>query len=74
MLEKNASNKKRMLMVFFKTMFLNDKRFNQKPSNSVGTQLLFLGCNQDNNGGSNFITKKENLLDSPEKEISNHRN
>ena len=60
-------------MVFFKTMFLNDKRFNQKPSNSVGTQLLFLGCNQDNNSGS-IYNQKENLLGSPEKEISNHRN
>ena len=28
-------------------------------SNSVGTQLFFLGCNQDNIGGSNFITKKK---------------
>ena len=60
-------------MVFFKTMFLNDKRFNQKPSNSVGTQLLFLGCNQDNNSGSTY-NQKENLLGSPEKEISNYRN
>ena len=31
-------------------------------SNSVGTQLLFLGCNQDNNSGSNFITKKKICL------------
>ena len=30
--------------------------------NSVGTQLLFLGCNQDNIGGSNFITKKKICL------------
>ena len=36
-------------------------------SNSVGTQLFFLGCNQDNNCGSNFMTKKENLLGSPGK-------
>ena len=28
-------------------------------SNSVGTQSFFLGCNQDNIGGSNFITKKK---------------
>ena len=54
-------------------MFLNDKRFNQKPSNPVGTQLLFLGCNQDNNSGS-IYNQKENLLGSPEKEINNHRN
>ena len=31
-------------------------------SNSVGTQLLFLGCNQDNNNGSNFITKEKICL------------
>ena len=31
-------------------------------SNSVGTQLFFLGCNRDNNGGSNFITKKKICL------------
>ena len=43
-------------------------------SNSVGTQLSFLGCNQDNIGGSNFITKKKICLFLPEKEISNHRN
>ena len=43
-------------------------------SNSVGTQLFFLGCNQDNIGGSNFITKKKICLVLPEKEISNHRN
>ena len=43
-------------------------------SNSVGTQLFFLGCNQDNNPGSNFITKKKICLVLPEKEISNHRN
>ena len=43
-------------------------------SNSVGTQLFFLGCNQDNNRGSNFITKKKICLVLPEKEISNHRN
>ena len=42
-------------------------------SNSVGTQLFFLGCNQDNIGGSNFITKKKICLVIPEKEISNHR-
>ena len=42
--------------------------------NSVGTQLFFLGCNQDNIGGSNFITKKKICLVLPEKEISNHRN
>jgi hypothetical protein len=41
---------------------------------SVGTQLFFLGCNQDNIGGSNFITKKKICLVLPEKEISNHRN
>ena len=35
-------------------------------SNSLGTQLFFLGCNQDNVGGSNFITKK-NLLGSTRK-------
>ena len=43
-------------------------------SNSVGAQLFFLGCNQDNNGGSDFITKKKICLVLPEKEISNHRN
>ena len=43
-------------------------------SNSVGTHLFFLGCNQDNNPGSNFITKKKICLVLPEKEISNHRN
>ena len=43
-------------------------------SNSVGTQLLFLGCNQVNIGGSNFITKKKICLVPPEKEISNHIN
>ena len=43
-------------------------------SNSDGTQLFFLGCNQDNNPGSNFITKKNICLVLPEKEISNHRN
>ena len=43
-------------------------------SNSVGTQLFFLGCNQDNIGGSNFITKKKICLVLPEKEISNHKN
>ena len=42
--------------------------------NSVGTQLFFLGCIQDNIGGSNFITKKKICLVLPEKEISNHRN
>ena len=42
-------------------------------SNSVGTQLSFLGCNQDNNPGSNFITKKKICLVLPEKETSNHR-
>ena len=31
-------------------------------SNSVGTQLFFLGCNRDNNHGSNFITKKKIFL------------
>ena len=36
-------------------------------SNSVGTQLFFLGCHQDNNPGSNFITKKKNLLVSTRK-------
>ena len=43
-------------------------------SNSVGTQLFFLGCNQDNDPGSNFVTKKEIYLVLPEKKISNHRN
>ena len=43
-------------------------------SNSVGTKLFFLGCNQDNNRGSNFIIKKKICLVLPEKEISNHRN
>ena len=43
-------------------------------SNSVGTKLFFLGCNQRNNHGSNFIIKKEIWLVLPEKEISNHRN
>ena len=42
--------------------------------NSVGAKLIFLGCNQDNNRGSNFITKKKICLVLPEKEISNHRN
>ena len=36
-------------------------------SNSVGTQLFFLDCNQDNIGGSNFITKKKICLVLPEK-------
>ena len=31
-------------------------------SNSVGIQLFFLGCNQDKNGGSNFMTKKKICL------------
>ena len=31
-------------------------------SNSVGTQLFFLGCDLDNNPGSNFITKKKICL------------
>ena len=31
-------------------------------SNSVGTQLFFLGSNQDNNRGYNFITKKKICL------------
>ena len=43
-------------------------------SNSIGTQFFFLGCNQDNNCGSNFITKKKFCLVPPEKEISIHRN
>ena len=43
-------------------------------SYSVGTKLFFLGCNQDNNHGSNFIIKKKICLVLPEKEISNHRN
>ena len=43
-------------------------------SNSVGTQLSFLGCNKDNIGGSNFIAKKKICLVLPEKEISNHWN
>ena len=43
-------------------------------SNSVGAKLIFLGCNQDNNRGSNFINKKKICLVLPEKEISNHRN
>ena len=41
---------------------------------SVGTQLFLLGCNQDNNHGSIFITKKKICLVLPETEISNHRN
>ena len=28
-------------------------------SNSVGAKLFFLGCNQDNNHGSNFIIEKK---------------
>ena len=43
-------------------------------SNSVGAKLFFLGCNQDNNHGSNFIIKKKICLFQPEKEISNHIN
>ena len=39
-------------------------------SNSVSTQWFFPGCNQDNNFGYNF----KNLLGSPEKKISNHKN
>ena len=31
-------------------------------SNSVGAQLFFLGCNQGNNHGSNFKTKKKICL------------
>ena len=31
-------------------------------SNSVGAKLFFLGCNQDNNHGSNFIIKKKICL------------
>ena len=42
--------------------------------NSVGTQLFFLGCNQDSNPGSNFITKKKICFVPPEKEISSHIN
>ena len=57
---------------------LSSVRFKYKAeiltSNSVGTQLFFLGSNQDNNHGSNFITKKKICLVLPEKEISNHRN
>ena len=41
--------------------------------NSVGTQFVFLGCNQNNIGGSNFKSKKKICLVLPEKEISNHR-
>ena len=43
-------------------------------TNSVGTQLSFLVCNQDNNCGSNFMIKKKISLVLPETEISNHRN
>ena len=43
-------------------------------SNFVGIQLFFLGCNQDNIGGPNFITKKKICLVLPEEEISNRRN
>ena len=43
-------------------------------SNSFSTKLLFLGYNQDNNHGSNFIIKKKIGLVLPEKEISNHGN
>ena len=35
--------------------------------NSVGAKLFFLGCNRNNNHGSNFIIKKENLLGSTRK-------
>ena len=38
------------------------------------SQSFFLGCNQDNNRGFNFITKKKICLVLPEKEISNQRN
>ena len=31
-------------------------------SNFFGTQLFFLGCNLDNNHGSNFITKNKICL------------
>ena len=43
-------------------------------SNSVGRKSFFLGCNQEDNRGSNSITKKKICLVLPEKEISNHRN
>ena len=60
----------------------NDSKFSTKTktiaeiltSNSVGTQLFFLGCDLDKNLGSNFITKKKIFFVLPEKEISNHRN
>ena len=42
--------------------------------NSIGAKLFFLGCNQDDNHGSNFIIKKKICLVLQEKEISNHRN
>jgi hypothetical protein len=35
----------------------------------IDTKLFFLGCDQSNNHN-----QEENLLGSPEKEISNHRN
>ena len=47
---------------------------NTNSSNYFGTQLFFLGCNRDNNHGSNFMIKKKICLVLPEKEISNHRN
>ena len=48
------------LLLEFKILVLSQAEI--LTSNSVGTQLLFLGCNQDNNSGSNFITKKKICL------------
>ena len=35
------------------------KKVISRNTKSVGTQLFLLGSNQDNNHGSNFITKKK---------------
>ena len=46
----------------FSTHSLPFPRVEILTSNSVGTQGFFLGCNQDNNRGYNFITKKKICL------------
>ena len=47
---------------FFLSVYTTDTLAEILTSNSVGTQLFFLGYNQDNIGGSNFITKKKICL------------
>jgi hypothetical protein len=43
-------------------LFLRKTLAKRLTSNSVGKQLFFLGCNQDNNLGSNIIRKKKICL------------